>query len=360
MPNGGEQQLTRTGLARLQQVQRPGYVSAADRRLIQEGLNIGGGYVELNGQVLVDEPDQRIELSDPGKAYLAWRGTDPRLAAVEAEQASVRSNQKEVLARNAAEGALQAARGEVQKGLMSMGEYAQMEKRILQDFGSSKAPSPLDYLSTVQDKNDPDMQETRYKDNVKHTLAQMYGDQLDPDMANAVAGMTQRNKDGQLENPFALKLLEGKINEQVQSAATRKDQLNRSLGSLDTQFGSIESPTPEQRYGYQIKRNRVLEQFGQPTEELPPMVQTGNWLTGYGQGPQDVADNFAAETERLVSGGDHGEQPKQVFSPSRSGPIRVETKEQVRAELMKARSSGLRSIKVIGPDGVVQTVPVPK
>ncbi len=366
MPFGNEQQLSPTGLARLQQVtQRPGYISAADQRLINEGIKTGGGYIQINDTVYADDPVQHFELSDAGKAYLAWRGTDPKLAGIEAEQAQIRSTQKELVARQAAENSLQLAQKEYSRGVMSAQEYAQIQQRIVQDFGNSKAPSPIDYLSTAVDKDDPVMQETRYKENVKTTLSQLYGESFDSDMADAVGGMTQRNKDGQLENPFALELVKAKMKERLEGVTTQKEQMKMRLQSIDNQFKAIESPSPEQQYGHMVMRNKVLAQYGQPQEELPAMETQGRGVFGVGglfgwnqQAPQDVADMFSAQAQQAMTSGDQAPQPQKIFGTPNAGPIRVKTNQDVRAEIVKARQAGRTSIQIQGPDGVTRNIPV--
>lgn len=370
MPYGDQQiQMSPTGLARLQQAAPPqhpaGYISPADQRLINEGIRTGGGYIQINDQVYEDDPVKYIELSDAGKAYLAWRGTDPKLAGIEAEQAQVRSTQRELLARQAGENNLQLLQREMQRGVMSAEEYQKKQAEILQTFNNAKAPSPIDYMSTAVDQSDPTMQETRFKDNIKQTLTHLYGDAFNADMADAVGGMTQRNKDGQLENPFALELVKAKMKERLQGQVTEKEQVKMRLKSLDDQFKTIESPTAEQHYGYTVAKNKILSQAGLPTEELPAMQTEGNGLFGIGklfgsthEAPQGVADMFAAQAQQAINTGNQAPAPQKIFGTPNSGPIRVQTNQDVRAEIVKARQAGRTSIQIIGPDGVTRNIPV--
>jgi hypothetical protein len=363
MPDSDDQ-LSPTGLARLQQAtqQRPGYISAADRRLIQEGgVNVGGGYIEINGQALVDEPDQKIPLSDVGKAYLAWRGTDPKLALLEAEQAQARSTQRELVARHAAEQNLQLLQKEYTRGLMSREEYGKLQQQIVQQFGTAKAPSPIDYLSTAEDKDDPIMQETRFKTSLKTTLRTLAGERITPELAGALSDMTTRDKDGVLQNPFASEIIKGIVKERIAAPATNHQQMTRMLDDNDKDYERIENPTPQQTLGYKLKRNRILQQFGQPTDELPQMKTSRNWYTlglTSSTAPQEVGDMFEAEAQRALQGGDQAPQPTEIFNVPSSGPIRVKTNQDVRRAIVQARNDGKKSIRIIGPDGVTREIPV--
>jgi hypothetical protein len=355
MPHG-EEQLSPTGLAHFQQAaQRPsGYISPGDRRLIEEGVRTGGGYIQVNDQVLMDKPTQYTELSDAGKAYLTWRGTDPKLAGIEAEQAHIRSTQKELIARSAAENALQLVQKEYSRGTMSQEEYAKAQQQILHEFGNNKAPSPIDYLSTAEDKDDPIMQETRYKKNLQGTLERM---ELAPEDAEFISGLTQRNEKGRLENPYAMELFMTKMKERLAGTATQKDQLKMRLQSIDDAFDTIESPNEVQQYGRIVKRNKVLAEFGLPPEETPAIQESTGWLGGTSRSPQGVAEMFEAETARALQGG-QAPQPATLFQTPNPGPIRVRTNEDVRREIVKARQDGRKSIQITGPDGVTRNIPV--
>lgn len=373
MPYGypDETQLSPTGLARLQQMvaasqQRPaGYISPGDRRLIQNGIDVGGGYIQINDQVLEDNPSQHFELSDAGKAYLAFRGTDPKLAGIEAEQAQIRSTQKELLARQAGELQLKHIDEERTRGLMSEEEHQKLQTQILQQFNSAKAPSALDYLSTVQDKNDPEMEQTRYNDNLHTTLTALFGKDMDPAMMKAVSGMTSRDKDGILKNEFAMELMKGKIKERSEGAANQRQQMQERLNSLDTNFKSIPAPTAEQQYGHAVMRNKILAEYGQPQEELPAIVQQGRGMFGLGgvvgwnqQAPQSVADMFSAQAQQALQGGNQAPQATQVFGTPNSGPVRVRNDQEIRREIIRARNEGRTSLQYIGPDGKTREIPV--
>ncbi len=348
-----DSRLSPTGLARFQQAaQRPGYISSADRRLIEQGVRTGGGYIELNGQVLVDEPAQYIELSDAGKAYLAWRGTDPKLAGIEAEQAQVRSTQRELMARQVGENNLELLQKEMMRGVMSQEEYQKKQTEILQHFQNSKNPSPIEYLSTAEDQDDPVMQETRYRSNVKSAVKQFIPDASD-EMADAISGLTTRTKDGELTNPLLTKVIESAMTQQMEAALTKKEVVKMRLNTLDKQYGSLEEPTDIQTYGYLSRRNQVLVQAGLPLEDLPDTheVEAGYLWGDAHIAPDSIATTFENEAKRRLSG-EQAAQPKKIFDkPTTGGVPHLTTNRQVRAAKVEARKQGIKTIQFIGGDG---------
>lgn len=356
MPYGNDQ-LSPTGLARLQQAtQRPGFISAADQRLIREGVNVGGGYIEINGNVLVDEPSQNFELSDAGKAYLAWRGTDPKLGALEAEQAAYRSQQREVVARQAAEHNLQFLQKELNRGVMSQEEYLKKQQEIIQGFTSAKSPSPIDYLSRAEDKDDPIMQETRFNQNLGVAMSELAGGQFTPGMQKALSDLTTRDKDGILQNKFAEGMMKSLMEERLTATQTRNQSYQMQRKSIEDNFARFEEPTDEQYRAKALKLNQLNQQYGVPLEDVPAMEQQSSWWGGSSQAAQSVEDMFKLDSQGNLSGG--AAQPSQIFNRPPQAPVRVNTNADAERAKAAARREGYSTFQVIDKHGNTHTLPV--
>jgi hypothetical protein len=211
------------------------------------------------------------------------------------------------------------------------------------------------------------MQETRHKDSIKQSLSEVG---ITGPHAEAIANLTQRDKDGVFVNPAYVELLKGKIKEADSQALSKKDQMNMQLQSIETGFKTIESPTALDNYGRIQKRNQVLTQFGQQPEPLPPVHEAGggssfNPLNWFGDNsvhnePDTVASTFRAEAEAALKG-NQNPQPAKIFgAPAATGPIRVKNDKDIRRALMDARQRGQSgSIVVQGPDNKPVSIPIP-
>ncbi len=356
----GDNQLSPTGLARLKQATqptRPGYISAANRRLIQEGVNVGGGYIEINGNVLVDEPSQNFQLSDAGKAYLAWEGTNPELARMEAAQAAHRANQRELVARAAAENNLQLLQKERARGVMGESEYLKKQQEIVQGFYSAKAPSPIDYLTTAEDKDDPVMEQTRWNQNLTDTATEVFGDEFTPAMGKAIAGLTTRDKDGVLQNKFAEQLLGDFMKQRLAATQSRNQQYTTQRKSIEDNFARFEEPTNEQYRAKALRINQLNAQYGLPAEDVPEMQERSSWWGGTSQAAQSVEDMFKLDSQGNLEGGS-APQPSQIFAQPAQTPVRVKTNADAERAKAEARRNGYKTFQVIDKHGNTHTLPV--
>lgn len=340
-------------LMKARQLRLAGGLSGAERQLINQGVRIPGGYMEVDGQVVLDQADQFIPLSDASKAYLALKGVDPKLAELEAETAKVKSNQRELFARNVAEGNLRALRTEARKGLMSVQEYGHIQDSIIRDFQEGKAPSMMDYLSTAEDEDDPKMQMTRYKDNVKNTLVE-WG--IPETEAANLSGLTVRDKDGVLQNKAMEQLATARAKAIMEGPANQRQQMQAEIEENNELFKLIPEPDPQQVYGYLVRKNEILRKYGQPEVPLPEMVEAGgfNPFSGFStyKTPQSVDEMFSSMgTGTRVTPAQSAPTPPATPAPPK--PQLYRSKEDVRKIVESAKAKGENSVVLIDPQGVI-------
>jgi hypothetical protein len=240
---------------------------------------------------------------------------------------------------------------------MSQEEYLKKQQEIVQGFNNAKAPSPIDYLSTAEDKDDPIMEQTRYNQNLMDTASELFGSEFSPAMQKALAGLTTRDKDGILQNKYAEKMIGSFLDERSAATASRGETYKMQRKSIEDNFSRFADPTDEQYRAKMLRLNQLNAEYGMPMEDVPVMQTSSSWWGGTSTRAQSVEDMFKLDSQGQLDGS-RTPQPTQIFNRPPMAPVRVKTNADGERAREAARREGYSEFQVIDQHGNTHTLPV--